>query len=137
MNNIYGMEDEGFTPGKKPAESLQRLIDICRPHGTLVDTHDASTPISLTKEDGSKIVIILLDGLMNIFRNLDQLLYAVVAGPTFIGVLATNYRKEVHTFCALKGSVVMTLPRDTVIELITHHGLVRELLDYYSYITDY
>ncbi|SUY92942.1 putative DNA-binding transcriptional regulator [Buttiauxella agrestis] len=131
------MEDKAFTPGEKPFESIRRLIDVCSPHGTFVDTHSDMVHVSLTGNNGEQVVIVLLEGVMNIFRNSDQLLYAVVSGPTFIGVLASGYRKEINTFCALKGSKVLTLPRDTVIELVTKHGLVRELIDYYRYIIDY
>lgn len=126
-----------FTPGAKPVEAINRLIEVCRPYGTFIDTHANLTPLSLTGNNGEQLVLVLLEGVMNIIRNSDNLLYAVVPGPTFIGVLASDYRKKINTFCAMKGSVVMMLPRDTVIELVTEHGLVRELLDYYRYINDY
>lgn len=126
-----------FTPGEKPLEAIFRLIEVCRPYGKLVDTHEELTPLSLTGTQGEQMVLVLLDGVMSIIRDSDQLLYAVVQGPTFIGVLASDYRKEINTFCASKGSEVMVLSRDTVIDLITRHGLVRELLDYYRYIIDY
>ncbi|MCS2153785.1 helix-turn-helix domain-containing protein [Scandinavium goeteborgense] len=126
-----------FTPGAKPIEAINRLIEVCRPCGTLIDTHATLTDLSLTGTNGEQQVLVLLEGVLSIIRNSDQLLYAVVPGPTFIGVLASDYRKHINSFYAMKGSVVMMLPRDTVIELITKHGLVRELLDYYRYINDY
>ncbi|QLK59942.1 hypothetical protein GE278_03670 [Enterobacteriaceae bacterium Kacie_13] len=135
-NNLSG-NGKKSPPGQKPLEAITRLVDVLLPHATPVFTDDTNIPITMNAQDGKQQIILLLEGDIKGYRSSDNLLYGIAAAPAMLGLMASEYSRSSFIFKANKDSKVCVLRRETAIDLIAEHALVRELIAYITSFTDY
>ncbi|RJT37416.1 helix-turn-helix domain-containing protein [Rahnella woolbedingensis] len=124
-------------PMAKPLKSIETLIQYFRNESTPLLLRDSESEFKLHNSQGELQVILVLEGLVDVYRNSDQLLFATASAPTIFGMQGSPYRYNMYKFVCHPGCILESLSLSAVVKIIMEHQLLEELLTCQTYFNDY
>lgn len=145
---MKGLDDEPFLYGypiqlKKPVDDIERLITCLQPISLALALHKGESIkliTSIDEKQGEKecAVILLVKGEINLWSVVtDKRLVATAQAPAVFGLMGSSFRNDTYKLIPKSGCELYCLSRDIAIDRIAKQGLIREVLNYYSYMSDY
>lgn len=121
----------------KPLDIINRLIGYFSAHSQPLLGRYGDDQISLLDENGQPIVILIVSGQLDIWRNHDNLLVATVIAPGILGLQGSDFRYHTHTFQRQGQSDILFLTHDAAMEIIQKNNIIRDVMTYQAYIGDH
>ena len=122
---------------QKPTENIERLIRHFLPAAELsTNGGDKDSTIIFHNQSYVLKVILLMEGTIEVRRSRDKLLAATIEAPAIIGLQGSVFRYETHNFINKDNNVVYSLSLEKVLNLVTKHDLLGDMISYISYISD-
>ena len=120
----------------KPAECISKLINSLSGLSRPLAATRGREGIKLIDEHSEFIVILILEGSIEIWRNRDELLVATSYAPAIIGLQGSEFRYQTHTFTPQPESKIAWLSHQTALDAIKAHDLMEDMITYQSYMND-
>jgi len=130
-------DDQLKTPMSKPTDAIERLITLFTPTSQPLDTTATAGKIAMQDNQQNMLVILLIKGEIDIFRNVDNLLFANASGPCIFGMQGTAFRFDVYQFRASKDSELRVLTQKEALSLMIENNALNDLVIFQSYFSDY
>lgn len=124
-------------PMAKPLKAISRLISLFRTESVPLVYENDDCIVRLHNASGELQVVLVLEGLVDVYRSSDELLFATAIAPTIFGMQGSAYRYDMYTFQCNPDCKLETLLLSRAIELVAQHGLLEDLLAYQIYFNDY
>lgn len=145
---MKGLNNEPFLYGypiqlKKPVGDIERLIACLQPVSLALGFHKGESIKLITAMDKNQnekkcAVILLVKGEINLWSVVTgKRLVATAQAPAIFGLMGSSFRNDTYKLIPKPGSELYCLSRDIAIDRITQQALIREVLNYYSYMSDY
>jgi len=145
---MKGLGDEPFLYGypiqlKKPVDDIEQLITCLQPVSLRLTLNKGKSINLITSTNENKyekecVVILLVKGEIDLWSVVtDRRLVAVFQAPAVFGLMGSSFRNEIYKITPKSGCEVYYLSRDVALDRIAKQGLIREVLSYYSYMSDY
>jgi len=124
-------------PVIKPLDSIQSLMAAFSPYAIEVKGRGKNSELFLCNSDNEMIVLLLIEGVIDCHRKIDNLLFASVEAPGILGLQGSAFRYASYEFTCTQESKILALPLEKAINLIYEHRLLHDLINYQSYLSDY
>ncbi len=121
----------------KPLDSIYRMIDVLETSANDLPVIDKNNSMMFQSLNQQPYIFIVLEGKMDIWRQIDNVLVETAFSPSIIGLLGAPLRFEAYYIkysdnCKIKG-----LPQEEALDLIDKHHLWRDYVTYLGYLNDH
>jgi len=120
----------------KPIGIINKLMDYFYPEARPLLGRYGDDEVRLNDSTQGFVVVLILEGSIDIWRIHDQLLVATATAPAILGMQGTEFRYQTHVFRRSAKSNVYVLSFTQAIEIIRKNDLIGEVLSYQAYLND-
>lgn len=121
----------------KPLSSVKKLIDCFSEHSQPLLGRYGDDKIPFIDANGRPIVILILSGQVEVWRNHDNLLVGTVIAPGILGLQGSDFRYFTHTFRRQGLSDILFLSHESALDIINKNNLIGDVMTYQAYIGDH